>query len=74
MSTVVLSVRIKKELKKKAEELGIDIRSVVEKALKEEILKVKQKYVRKLLDKALKDMDVSVEEWVKAVKESRGER
>lgn len=74
MSTVVLSVRIKKELKKEAEELGIDIRSVVEKALKEEILKVKQKYVRKLLDKALKDMDVSIEEWVKAVKESRGER
>lgn len=74
MSTVVLSVRIKKELKREAEELGIDIRSVVERALREEILRVKRRYFKELLDRALKDMDVSVEEWVKDVRESRGER
>ncbi|RLF04884.1 MAG: DUF4145 domain-containing protein [Thermoprotei archaeon] len=74
MSTVVLSVRIKKELKREAEELGIDIRSVVERALREEILRVKQRYFEELLDRALKDMDVSVEEWVRDVRESRGER
>jgi len=71
---VVLSVRIKKELKREAEELGIDIRSVVERALREEILRVKQRYFEELLDRALKDMDVSVEEWVRDVRESRGER
>jgi len=70
----VLSVRIKKELKREAEELGIDIRSVVERALREEILRVKQRYFEELLDRALKDMDVSVEEWVRDVRESRGER
>jgi len=73
-STAVLSVRIKRELKEEAEELGIDIRGLVEKALREEILKVKRERFRKLLEKALKNMDISVEEWVEAVKESRRER
>lgn len=71
MSTVVLSVRIKRELKEEAEELGIDIRSVVERALREEILRVKKERFRRLLEKALEGMDISIEEWVKAVKESR---
>ena len=74
VSTAVLSVRIKRELKEEAEELGIDIRGLVEKALREEILKVKRERFRKLLEKALKNMDISVEEWVEAVKESRRER
>ncbi|RLE65256.1 MAG: DUF4145 domain-containing protein [Thermoprotei archaeon] len=74
MSTVVLSVRVRRELKEEAEELGIDIRSVVEKALQEEILRVKQSYFRELLKKALENMDVSVEEWVGAVRESRRKR
>jgi len=73
-STAVLSVRIKRELKEEAEKLGIDIRGLVEKALREEILKVKRERFRKLLEKALKNMDISVEEWVEAVKESRRER
>ena len=74
VSTVVLSVRVKRELKEEAEELGIDIRGLVEKALREEILKVKRERFRKLLEKALKNMDISVEEWVEAVRESRRER
>ncbi len=74
MSTVVLSVRVRRELKREAEELGVDIRKVVEKALEEEIFKIKQRKFKELIDKTLKTMDVSVEEWVKAVKESRRER
>lgn len=35
--SVVLSVRVRKELKEKAEQLGINIRDVVEKALEEAI-------------------------------------
>ena len=74
VSTVVLSVRVRRELKEEAEELGIDIRGVVEKALREEVLKVKRERFKRLLEKALKSMDVSVKEWVEAVKESRRER
>jgi post-segregation antitoxin (ccd killing protein) len=70
----VLSVRIKKELKEEAERLGIDIRRVVERALEEEIERVKMERLRALIEEALKYMNVSVNEWVKTVKESRYER
>lgn len=71
MSTVVLSVRIGRELKEEVERLGIDVRSVVERALREEVLKKRRERFRKILENALKDMDISVEEWVRAVGESR---
>ena len=71
MSTVVLSVRIGRELKEEVERLGIDVRSVVERALREEVLKKRRERFRKILENALKDMDISVEEWVRAVRESR---
>uniref|UniRef100_A0A7C5XHS3 DUF4145 domain-containing protein n=1 Tax=Ignisphaera aggregans TaxID=334771 RepID=A0A7C5XHS3_9CREN len=73
-STAVLSVRVRRELKEEAERLGIDIRSVVEKALEEEIKRVKLEGFRKLVEEGLKNMSVSVDEWVKAVKESRLQR
>lgn len=71
MSTVVLSVRIGRELKEEVERLGIDVRSVVERALREEVLKKRRERFRKILENALKDMDISVEEWVRVVRESR---
>ena len=71
LSTVVLPIRVRKELKREAEELGIDIRSVVERALREEIPKRKQKRMRELLEKALRNMDLSVDEWIRAIRESR---
>ncbi len=74
LSTAVLSVRISRELKEEIEKMGIDVRSIVEKALREEVLRRKRERFRKILEKALRDMDISVDEWVKAVKESRGER
>jgi len=40
-------------------------------ALREEVLKKRRERFRKILEKALKDMDISVEEWVRAVRESR---
>jgi post-segregation antitoxin (ccd killing protein) len=73
MSTAVLSLRIRKELKEEAEKLNIDIRRVVEKALEEEIKRMKMERLRRLIEEALKHMNVSVDEWVKAVKESRYE-
>ncbi len=74
MSTTVLSVRVKRRLKEEAEELGIDIRAVVEKALEEEIRRTKLSKFKEILDEALNNMDVSVEEWVRAVRETRNER
>jgi post-segregation antitoxin (ccd killing protein) len=72
--TTVLSVRVRKSLKEEAEALGINIREVVEKALEEEIKKIKIERLKKIIDDALRSMDVSVEEWVNTVRESRLER
>ncbi len=74
MSTEVLPVRVRKELKRKAELLGLDLRSIVERALEEEIHREKIKRFRKIVEGALKRMDLSEEEWVRAVRESRLKR
>lgn len=54
--------------------MGVDVRAVVEKALEEEVRRVKRERFRRLLEEALKGCDVTVEEWVEAVKEARRER
>ncbi|ACP45023.1 conserved hypothetical protein [Sulfolobus islandicus Y.G.57.14] len=71
----VISVRVKKELKKRAEELGINIREVVEKAL-EEAIREKEKEELKDIVMRIKELmrDVSEDDWVRAVRESRDER
>jgi len=74
MSRVVLSIRIQRRLKEEAEKLGIDIRAVVERALEEEIRRAKFMRFRKLVEEALKNIDTTVEEWIKTVKEIRIER
>ena len=74
MSTSVVSVRVRRELKEEAERLGIDLRAVVEKALEEEVRRVRADLFRRLLGEALREMDTSVEEWVRSVRESREER
>lgn len=70
----MLSVRVRRELKEEAERLGIDIRAVVEKALEEEVRRAKLEKFRRLLDEALKAMNVSAEEWVHTIREVRNER
>ena len=74
MISAVLSVRIRRELKEEAERLGIDVRAVIERALEEEIKRVKKARLRELIDRALEVMSTSAEEWVRAVEESRKER
>ena len=74
MSRVVLSIRIQRRLKEEAEKLGIDIRAVVEKALEDEIRRAKFMRFKKLVEEALKNIDTTVEEWIKTVKEIRIER
>lgn len=74
MTSVVLSVRVRRELKEEAERLGINIREVVERALEEEIRRVKMERLKTVIGEALKGIDVGVEEWVEAIRESRLER
>jgi len=74
MPTDVLSVRVGKELKEEALRLGVDIRAVVERALEEEVRRVKRERFRRLLEEALEGCEVTVEEWVRAVRETRRER
>lgn len=74
MSTEVISVRIKRELKEEVIKLGINVREVVERALEEEVKKIKTEMLKEAIDRGLKAMDLSIDEWVKAVKEIRRER
>ncbi len=74
MPTVVLSVRIRKELKEEAERYGINIKEVIEKSLEKEIRKAKAERLKRIIEEALNNMDVSAEEWVRHVKETRYER
>ena len=76
VSTTVISVRIRKELKRKARELGIDVREVVEKALEEAI---RRREEEEELIKTLEELRslfsrISEKEWVDAVRKSRNER
>ena len=73
--TDVISIRIDKNLKEKAKELGINIKDVVEKALKEEIEKRRREKIRKLAERLSELMkDVSPEEFTRLIKETRYER
>jgi len=74
LSTAVISVRVRKELKEEAIKLGINLKEAVERALEEEIRRAKMERMRKLIDEALKSMDLNDEEWAKSVKETRLER
>jgi len=74
LSTTVISVRVRKELKEEAIKLGINLKEAVERALEEEIRRAKMERMRKLIDEALRSMDLNEEEWAKSVKETRLER
>ena len=71
MSTEVLSVRVRRDLKEEVVRLGINVREVVERALEEEVRRVKVEILRKAIERGLKAMDLSVDEWVRAVREVR---
>ena len=71
MPKIVLSVRIRRELKEEAEKYNINVREVIERALEEEIRKARSRYFRELLNKALNSMNLSIEEWIKSIKEDR---
>ena len=71
----VISVRVRKDLKRRAEELGIDIRGVLEEAL-EKAIKEKEREEIISLSRRIRELmsNVTEEDWVKDVKETRNER
>ncbi|RLI26006.1 MAG: DUF4145 domain-containing protein [Candidatus Hecatellales archaeon] len=71
----VVSVRVKRELKEEAEKLKINFRDLVERALEEEIWKRKAELLKSKVDLALQAMEnLTVEDWVEALREARRER
>jgi antitoxin component of RelBE/YafQ-DinJ toxin-antitoxin module len=73
VETEVLSVRVKKSLKDEAEKMGVDLKAAVEGLLEELVAEKKAKAVKRAEDLRRSMGDVTVEEWVKDVKETRHE-
>ncbi len=73
METEVLSVRVKKSLKDEAERMGVDLKAAVE-GLLEELVAGKKAKAQQRAEELRRAMgNVTVEEWVRDVKETRRE-
>jgi hypothetical protein len=72
LETEVLSIRVKKSLKKEAERLGVDVKAEVENLL-EELVAEKKAKARKRAEELRKIMHVTEEEWIQDVKATRQE-
>ena len=70
----VISVRVRRDLKRRAEELGIDIRGVLEEAL-EKAIKEREREEIVNLSRRIRELmsNVTEEDWVRDVKETRNE-
>lgn len=66
-------MRVRKRLKEEAKELGIDIRRVVEKALEEEIARIKMEKLKRIIDDFSRSSNLTVDGWIKSVREIREE-
>ena len=73
METEVLSVRVKKSLKNEAEKMGVDLKAAVEGLLEELVAEKKAKAQKRAEDLRRSMGNVTVEEWVADVKETRRE-
>lgn len=73
METEVLSVRVKKSLKNEAEKMGVDLKAAVEGLLEELVAEKKAKAQKRAEELRRLMRGVTVEEWVKDVKETRHE-
>ncbi len=73
METEVLSVRVKKSLKDEAEKMGIDVKAAVEGLLEDLVAEKKAKAQKRAEDLRRAMGEVTVEEWIADVKETRRE-
>jgi uncharacterized protein with von Willebrand factor type A (vWA) domain len=67
------NIRWRTSLKEGAEN-SMNIKETVEGIPEDYVKNVKMRMLRDIIDNALRSMDVSVEEWVNTVRESRFER
>ncbi|MBI2126644.1 MAG: DUF4145 domain-containing protein [Thaumarchaeota archaeon] len=75
MSSDVISVRVRRNLKEEAFRLGIDVRNVVEEGLEKAIRKQKEKKIKATIEKIKQEMrGVTEKQWLRSVKESRKKR
>jgi len=72
LETAVLSIRVKKSLKDEAEKMGVDLKVAVE-GLLEDLVAEKKAKAQKRAETLRRLMDVTVEEWVRDVEETRHE-
>ena len=72
MSTDVISVRVKRDVKREASRLGVDVRDVVEDALEKAVRAQKEKRAKEAIEEIKREMHgVTREQWVRAVRKSR---
>jgi Post-segregation antitoxin CcdA len=72
LTTEVLSVRVKKNLKDEAEKLGVDLRAEVEKLL-EQLVAEKKAKAQQIAKELREAMVVTPEEWAEDVRATRDE-
>ena len=73
METEVLSVRVRKSLKEEAEKMGVDFKAAVEELLENLVAEKKAKAQKRAEDLRRAMGNITVEEWVRDVKETRRE-
>jgi len=75
MSSDVISVRVRRDVKEEAFRLGIDMRKIVEEALEEAVKEQREKRIRRVIGNIKQGMEgVSERQWVRVVRESRKKR
>ena len=72
MTTEVLSIRVKKNLKDEAEKLGVNVKAEVENLL-EKLVAEKKANAKQIAKELREAMDVTPEEWVADVRATRDE-
>jgi len=73
VETEVLSVRVRKSLKDEAEKMGVDFKAAVEELLEGIVADKRAKAQKRAEDLRSAMGNVTVEEWVEDVKETRHE-
>jgi len=71
MSTDVISVRIRRDLKEAIRKYGINVKKVIERALEEEVRRVRRMKFKELVEEALDSIDLTIEDWIRSVEEDR---
>ena len=73
--SVVVSIRLRRELREEAKRLGIDLREVVERALEEEIKRRRRRELEEAIEDILRGMrGISEEEFREVIREWRRRR